>query len=60
MCIVMGSHGHTALFESVIGSTVSAVLKRAVRPVVIVPRMRIPVHTKLYVAQRRITAAAKL
>lgn len=35
--IVMGSHGHTALYELLVGSTTHGVLKRATCPVVIVP-----------------------
>lgn len=35
--IVMGSHGHTALYELLVGSTTHGVLKRAHCPVVIVP-----------------------
>jgi nucleotide-binding universal stress UspA family protein len=35
--IVMGSHGHTALYDLVVGSTTHGVLKRAACPVVIVP-----------------------
>ena len=35
--IVIGSRGHTALYDVVIGSTASAVLKRAPCPVVLVP-----------------------
>ena len=35
--IVMGSHGHTALYDLLVGSTTHGVLKRARCPVVIVP-----------------------
>ncbi len=35
--IVMGSHGHTAFFDLIVGSTASGVLKRAVCPVILVP-----------------------
>jgi nucleotide-binding universal stress UspA family protein len=35
--IVMGSHGHTALYDLIVGSTTHGVLKRAKCPVVIVP-----------------------
>ncbi len=35
--IVLGSHGHTALYELLVGSTTHAVLKHAACPVVIVP-----------------------
>ena len=35
--IVMGSHGHTALYELLVGSTTHGVLMRAPCPVVIVP-----------------------
>jgi nucleotide-binding universal stress UspA family protein len=35
--IVMGSHGHTALYELLVGSTTHGVLLRARCPVVIVP-----------------------
>lgn len=36
--IVMGSHGHTAFYDLLVGSTASGVLHRATCPVVIVPR----------------------
>jgi len=35
--IVMGSHGHTSLYDLLTGSTTTGVLKRATCPVVIVP-----------------------
>lgn len=35
--LVMGSHGHGALYGLILGSTTNAVLKRATCPVVIVP-----------------------
>jgi nucleotide-binding universal stress UspA family protein len=35
--IVMGSHGHTALYDLLVGSTTHGVLQRAQCPVVIVP-----------------------
>ncbi|MFY9923536.1 MAG: universal stress protein [Opitutaceae bacterium] len=35
--IVMGSHGHTAFYDLLIGSTTSGVLKKAHCPVVVVP-----------------------
>lgn len=35
--IVMGSHGHSAFYDLVAGSTTSGVMKRATCPVVIVP-----------------------
>jgi nucleotide-binding universal stress UspA family protein len=35
--IVMGSHGHTAFYDLLIGSTTSGVLRRANCPVVVVP-----------------------
>jgi len=35
--IVMGSHGHTAFYDLLIGSTTSGVLKKAPCPVVVVP-----------------------
>jgi nucleotide-binding universal stress UspA family protein len=35
--IVIGSHGHTAFYDLLVGSTTSGVLKRASCPVVIVP-----------------------
>jgi nucleotide-binding universal stress UspA family protein len=35
--VVMGSHGHTALFDLLLGSTSHAVLKKSPCPVVIVP-----------------------
>lgn len=38
--IVMGSHGHTAFYDLLVGSTAQAVLKRAKCPVLIVPPAR--------------------
>ena len=35
--IVVGSHGHTAFYDLVVGSTASGILKRAGRPVIVVP-----------------------
>jgi len=37
---VMGSHGHTALYDLLLGSTTHGVLFRAPCPVVIVPPKR--------------------
>ncbi|MBI5692379.1 MAG: universal stress protein [Verrucomicrobia bacterium] len=38
--IVIGSHGHNALFELIVGSTTQSVLKRARLPVMVVPATR--------------------
>ncbi len=38
--IVMGSHGHTALYDLLVGSTTHGVLLRAKCPVVIVPAVK--------------------
>ena len=38
--IVMGSHGHTAFYDLMIGSTTQYVVQKAHCPVVIVPRIR--------------------
>jgi|SRR5690606_8633788 len=38
--IVMGSHGHTAFYDLLVGSTTNGVLKKAPCPVVIVPRKK--------------------
>jgi nucleotide-binding universal stress UspA family protein len=35
--IVIGSHGHTAFYDLLVGSTASGVLKRATCPVIVVP-----------------------
>ncbi len=40
--IVMGSHGHTAFYDLLIGSTTSGVLKKAPCPVVVVPARPAP------------------
>lgn len=40
--IVLGSHGHTAFFDLLVGSTTHGVLRRAACPVIVVP----PVKTK--------------
>ncbi|MCX6952262.1 MAG: universal stress protein [Verrucomicrobia bacterium] len=36
--IVMGSHGHTAFFDLLVGSTTHGVLRRAACPVIVVPQ----------------------
>jgi nucleotide-binding universal stress UspA family protein len=52
--IVIGSHGHTAFFELLLGSTTQAVLKRARQPVVVIPSaMRRPRRTKPSTARRK-------
>lgn len=38
--IVIGSHGHTAFYDLVVGSTARGVLKRAACPVLVVPAPR--------------------
>lgn len=35
--IVLGSHGHTALFELMVGSTAAGVIRRAQCPVIVIP-----------------------
>ncbi len=40
--IVMGSHGHTALYDLLVGSTTQGVLKGARCPVVVLPRHVLP------------------
>jgi nucleotide-binding universal stress UspA family protein len=40
--IVMGSHGHTALYDLIAGSTTTRVLKGAPCPVVVVPSQKLP------------------
>ncbi len=40
--VVMGSHGHTALYDLLVGSTTHGVLLRAKCPVVIVPSAKPP------------------
>lgn len=38
--IVVGSHGHSAVHDLLVGSTTSALIRAADRPVVVVPRVR--------------------
>jgi nucleotide-binding universal stress UspA family protein len=40
--IVMGSHGHTALYDLLVGSTTHGVLMRAACPVIITPAVKEP------------------
>lgn len=44
--IVIGSHGHTAFYDLLIGSTASGVLKRAPCPVVVVAPASLPARKK--------------
>jgi nucleotide-binding universal stress UspA family protein len=45
--LVMGSHGHTALYDLLVGSTTHGVLMRAKCPVVIVPAVAKPTKTPI-------------
>ena len=54
-CIVMGSHGHGALYDLFIGSTTMRVLKQATCPVAIVPRARETVREPSVAAEQRQT-----
>jgi nucleotide-binding universal stress UspA family protein len=45
--IVMGSHGHTALYDLLVGSTTHGVLMRAKCPLVIVPGAKEPPKKKI-------------
>lgn len=38
--IVMGSHGHTAFYDLLVGTTTHGVLKKATCPVLVVPKVR--------------------
>jgi nucleotide-binding universal stress UspA family protein len=38
--IVMGTHGHSAMYNLLVGSATKGVLKRATRPVLLVPRAK--------------------
>ena len=51
--IVIGSHGHSALFEMLLGSTTQAVLKEARLPVVVIPVRRRKPRVRRRVASRR-------
>ena len=44
--IVMGSHGHTAVYDLLVGSTTHGVLKRAKCPVIIVPPLKVKAPKK--------------
>lgn len=49
--IVMGSHGHTALYDLLVGSTTHGVLMRAKCPVVIVPAVKDATRKKAHRAR---------
>lgn len=59
-CIVMGSHGHTAAYDLVIGSTVSGVVKRAGCSVVVVPLRKPAFGAKRSRHSRRSVPAVRL
>ena len=44
--IVMGSHGHGAIYELLVGSVTEGVLRKARRPVLVVPSEREPVRSE--------------
>ena len=50
--IVMGSHGHGALYNLLVGSVTAAVLKHASQPVLVVPSLpAAPVHAEVMQAR---------
>jgi nucleotide-binding universal stress UspA family protein len=61
--IVMGSHGHTALHDVVLGSTTGAVIRRANRCVMVVParpkRMARPRRTRAIHRRMKMTRATR-
>lgn len=44
--IVLGSHGHTAIYDLIIGSTTHLVLQKATCPVVVIPPSKRPARKK--------------
>ena len=55
--IVIGSHGHTAFFELLLGSTTQTVLKRAKQPVLVIPpKMPKPRRARVRVVSLSTTA----
>jgi nucleotide-binding universal stress UspA family protein len=50
--VVLGSHGHGAFYDLMVGSTTSQVLSRAKCPVVIVPATARPARTALEIVGR--------
>lgn len=58
--VVMGSHGHTAVYELLVGSTTHAVLLGAKCPVVIVPARKIPPHMTKRKRPKTTASASKL
>lgn len=57
--VVLGSHGHTALYELIVGSTAGAILRHSPCPVVIVPRQRTTTtRTRAPVARRAVPVEA--
>ena len=51
--IVLGSHGHTAFYELLVGSTTHAVLKKAPCPVLVVPPLKAQKKTKAAAVKKR-------
>jgi len=43
---VLGSHGHTAFYDLLVGSTTHGILLRAKCPVLIVPANKVPAPAK--------------
>ena len=58
--IVMGSHGHGAVYDLLIGGTTHAILKRARCPVVVVPARRAGPDEGGGAARRRRSAGRRL
>lgn len=57
--IVMGSHGHGALYHLIVGSVTEGVIKHANRPVLVIPSVPVP-ETHLVKAAARKSASSSM
>ncbi|MDZ4401499.1 universal stress protein [Prosthecobacter sp.] len=57
--IIMGSHGHGALYHLIVGSVTEGIIKHAARPVLVIPSMPAPETTPLKAAAKKTRRSMK-
>lgn len=57
--IIMGSHGHGALYHLIVGSVTEGIIKRSARPVLVIPSVLEPETTPLKAAAKKARRSRK-
>lgn len=57
--IIMGSHGHGALYHLIVGSVTEGIIKHSARPVLVIPSIPAPETTPLKAAAKKTRRSVK-